>query len=64
MTFQHTFRAIAGIAAVALAMAFGSGAALAQPLGGQPSPWRWHSAPAPRWRNPSAARMVQAGATR
>jgi Spy/CpxP family protein refolding chaperone len=33
MTFQHTFRGIAGVAAVAMAMAFGSGAALAQPLG-------------------------------
>lgn len=38
MTFQHTFRAIAGVAAVAMAMAFGSGAALAQPLGGPHGP--------------------------
>jgi Spy/CpxP family protein refolding chaperone len=34
MTFQNTFRGIAGFAAIAMAMAFGSGAAQAQPLGG------------------------------
>ena len=33
MTFQQTFRGIAAVAGVATAMAFGSGAALAQPLG-------------------------------
>jgi len=38
MTFQHTFRGIAGVAAVAMAMAFGSGAAQAQPLGGPQGP--------------------------
>ena len=43
MTFQHTFRGIAGVAAVAVAMAFGSGAALAQPPGGPhgPAARRW-----------------------
>jgi Spy/CpxP family protein refolding chaperone len=38
MTFQHTSRGIAGVAAVAIVMAFGSGAALAQPLGGPHGP--------------------------
>jgi Spy/CpxP family protein refolding chaperone len=38
MTFQHTFRAIAGVAAVAMAMAFGAGAALAQLPGGGHGP--------------------------
>jgi Spy/CpxP family protein refolding chaperone len=34
MTLQNTFRSIAGVAAIAMAMAFGSGATQAQPLGG------------------------------
>ena len=38
MTFQHTFRGIAGVAALAVAMAFGSGPALAQPPGGSHGP--------------------------
>ena len=38
MRFQHTSRGIAGVAAVAIVMAFGSGAALAQPLGGPQGP--------------------------
>ena len=38
MTFQNTFRGIAGVAAIAMAMAFGSGAAQAQPLGGPRGP--------------------------
>ncbi len=38
MTFQHTFRGIAGVAAIAMAMAFGSGAALAQLPGGGHGP--------------------------
>jgi len=38
MTFQRTFRGIAGVAAIALTMAFGSGSALAQPLGGPQGP--------------------------
>ena len=38
MTFQHISRSIAGVAAVAIVMAFGAGAALAQPLGGLHGP--------------------------
>jgi Spy/CpxP family protein refolding chaperone len=38
MTLQHTSRGIAGVAAAAIVMAFGSGAALAQPLGGPHGP--------------------------
>jgi len=38
MTTRHTFRGIAGIAAVAMATAFGAGTALAQPAGGPRGP--------------------------
>ena len=38
MTFQHTFRGIAAVAAVAMATAFGTGAAGAQPMGGPHGP--------------------------
>jgi len=38
MTTRHTFRGITGIAAVAMATALGSGAALAQPMGGPHGP--------------------------
>ena len=38
MTFHHTLRGIAGVAAIAMATAFGSGAALAQPAGGPHGP--------------------------
>ena len=38
MTFHTTFRTVAGAAAVAVAMAFGSGTALAQPAGGPHRP--------------------------
>ena len=38
MTTRHTFRGITGIAAVAMATALGTGAALAQPMGGPHGP--------------------------
>ena len=42
MTFHRTFRTIAGIAAVAVAIGFGSAAALAQPAGGPHGPHGGH----------------------